>query len=215
MASHTPPEFDRAFCDQLRDLFAWRRDVRRFRSEPLPDGLLEELLETACLSPSVGNSQPWRYVLVEDKARRKQVIADFEACNADALASYDGEVAETYASLKLSGLRDAPVHLAVFVDRETPDGRGLGTRTMPETYDYSVVSAIQILWLAARAHHVGLGWVSILNPEIVCDILDVPNTWRLVAYLCIGYPQEEHEDPELVRHGWQERRPLGDVLLKR
>jgi 5,6-dimethylbenzimidazole synthase len=214
-ASGSAPRFSDEFRSHLQTLFAWRRDVRRFRDDPLPEELVIELLELAVLAPSVGNSQPWRFVLVEDPTRRAAVVANFKTCNADALANYHGDTATSYATLKLEGLRDAPVHLAVFVDRDTPDGKGLGSRTVAETLDYSVVLAIQTLWLAARSHHVGMGWVSILNPEELRGSLEVPRDWEFVAYLCLGYPEEEHDDPELVRHGWQERRPLGELLLRR
>lgn len=100
--------FDEAFRANLRDLLVWRRDVRRFRNEPLPDGALERLIETACLAPSVGLSQPWRFVIVDDPARRQAVIEDFTACNADALTAYAGEKAARYATLKLAGLKEAP-----------------------------------------------------------------------------------------------------------
>jgi 5,6-dimethylbenzimidazole synthase len=125
--------------------------------------------------------------------------------NAKALETYDDEQRARYAKLKLEGLEDAPVHLAVFADEETEAGSGLGRQTMPQTLRYSVVAAIQTLWLAARAEGLGLGWISILEPEVLCRVLDVPESWTLIAYLCIGRPVEEHLDPELERHHWQER----------
>ena len=136
-----PPHFDAAFKTRLRDLLVWRRDVRRFKHTALPPGTLEHLIETACLAPSVGLSQPWRFVVVDDVDRRAAVLAEFERCNADALKAYSGETAARYARLKLAGLTDAPTHLAVFADRETLIGRGLGRKTMPEMADYSVVAA--------------------------------------------------------------------------
>lgn len=211
-----PPIFDDNFQSGLQDLFRWRRDVRRFKETPLLDGQLDRLLETAMLAPSVGNSQPWRFVKVFDTKRRQAIRDNFEACNQDALKQYDGEKAETYASLKLSGLDRAPVHIAVFCDTKTKAGMGLGQKTMPETLKYSVVSAIQTLWLSARAQGVGLGWVSIIDPEFVKQALDVDNpSWDLVAYLCMGYPEEEHIDPELIRHGWQDRLPFNETVLER
>lgn len=211
-----PPIFDDNFQSGLQDLFRWRRDVRRFKETPLLDGQLDRLLETAMLAPSVGNSQPWRFVKVFDTKRRQAIRDNFEACNQDALKQYDGEKAETYASLKLSGLDRAPVHIAVFCDTKTKAGMGLGQKTMPETLKYSVVSAIQTLWLSARAEGVGLGWVSIIDPEFVKQALDVDNpSWDLVAYLCMGYPEEEHIDPELIRHGWQDRLPFNETVLER
>lgn len=212
----TPPVFDKSFQDKLDELFRWRRDVRHFKTDPLPDGVLDHLLETAMLAPSVGNSQPWRFVVVDDATRRKAVRDNFEACNQDALHDYSGERAQTYASLKLSGLDRAPVHLAVFCDSETRVGKGLGQKTMPETLKYSVVSCIQTLWLSARAQGIGLGWVSIVEPETVKDILDIrEQSWDLVAYLCIGYPTEEHDVPELVRKGWQDRLPMSETVIRR
>ena len=209
------PEFDRCFRDTLETLLAWRRDVRRFRTEPLPDGLLADLLRLAALSPSVGNAQPWRFVIVEDEGRRADIVANFERANADALADYEGERAELYAGLKLAGLREAPVHLAVYCDEESGMGHGLGRKTVPEMLAYSVVGAVTTLWLAARAHGVGLGWVSILDPGEVDTTLDVPEGWKLVGYLCMGYPVEEHTTPELVRAGWQNRADISEFILRR
>ncbi|MGH6829961.1 MAG: 5,6-dimethylbenzimidazole synthase [Methylocella sp.] len=198
-----PPIFDSAFRDRLAKLFAWRRDVRRFKPDPVPPPLIEELVRTAALAPSVGNSQPWRFVSVETLSAREAVVANFNACNAAALASYEGERAALYASLKLSGLREAPVHLAVFCDHATEAGFGLGRKTMPETLDYSVVAAIHTFWLSARTKNLGVGWVSILDPLELCRALDVPAEWKLIAYLCVGFPLEDHLDSELVRYDWQ------------
>ena len=207
--------FDDAFRQHLRELFVWRRDVRRFRSEPLPGGAVERLIETACLSPSVGLSQPWRFVIVDDAVRRRAVIDDFKACNAEALSCYSGERAGRYAALKLSGLEQAPGHLAVFADKASDIGQGLGRMTMPETTEYSVVAAITAMWLAARAEGIGLGWVSILNPEHIRGMLDVPAAWKFIAYLCIGYPEEECDQPELERAKWEHRRGAGEFTLRR
>lgn len=209
------PAFDDSFRATLRTLFVWRRDVRRFRPTALPTGTLERLIETACLSPSVGLSQPWRFVIVDDPKRRQAVTDVFTACNADALNSYAGELANRYAHLKLAGLREAPGHIAVFCDRRTEVGHGLGRRTMPETADYSVVAAICTMWLAARAEGIGMGWVSILDPDRMNAILDVPDAWRFIGYFCVGYPLQDHDSPELERAGWERRRRPDDVILRR
>jgi len=213
--SGQPPDFDLAFRAGLRDLFAWRRDVRRFRADPLPAGAVERLIETACLAPSVGLSQPWRFVLVDSAARRAAIVESFERCNAEALGAYAGERAALYAGLKLAGLREAPVHLAVFCDEATPAGAGLGRRTMPEMLRYSAVAAIVQLWLAARAEGVGMGWISILDPAEAAAALDVPAAWRLIGYFCLGYPERDHADPELQAAGWERRLPPEDVLFRR
>lgn len=215
LAAHVPPDFGDDFRRSLGDLFAWRRDVRRFLTTPIDSAVIDALIATATLAPSVGNSQPWRFVSVDAPQRRADVRANFEAANVDALADYAGEQAKLYASLKLSGLHDAPVHLAVFADVQTQDGHGLGKKTMPETLAYSVVGAVNTLWLAARAQGIGVGWVSILDPAQVNETLEVPEDWLLVAYLCIGYPEEQHMDPELERHGWQDRLPAEAVTLRR
>jgi 5,6-dimethylbenzimidazole synthase len=207
--------FDDGFQEQLTELMRWRRDVRRFRADPVDSGTIRSLIEIAALSPSVGNSQPWRFVHVASSAMRETVIASFERCNAEALQSYDQERACLYARLKLEGLREAPVHLAVFCDEQTSDGHGLGRRTMPEMLRYSVVAAVQSFWLAARARGLGVGWVSILDPDEVRHALEVPSAWTLIAYLCVGYPIEAHLDPELQRHGWQDRLPLDSIFEER
>ena len=157
------PEFDDEFRQRLYDLLRWRRDVRRFKRAPLSAGTIERLIGIACLSPSVGLSEPWRFVIVEDEARRALIRQCFEACNKDALEMQTPDRAALYARLKLAGLDDAPCQLAVFSDRSTAQGAGLGRLTMPETLDYSVVNAVHTLWLAARAEGIGLGWVSILD----------------------------------------------------
>ena len=174
-----PPAFSPALRDGLLDLLSWRRDVRSFRRAPLPDGALERLIGTACLAPSVGLSEPWRFVCVEAPERRAAVRANFEAANAEALSEQSAERRGLYARLKLAGLDEAPVHLAAFADRGDEQGHGLGRRTMPETVDLSVAIAIHTLWLAARAEGIGLGWVSILDVATMNDTLDVPREWRV------------------------------------
>jgi len=210
-----PPVFDDDFRARLRELFAWRRDVRRFRTEPLPVGALRGLIDAACLAPSVGLSQPWRFVVVESSDRRAAIVDDFNRCNREALGAYEPDRAALYARLKLAGLEEAPCHLAIFADEATPVGHGLGRRTMPEMLRYSVVTAIANLWLAARAGGIGMGWVSILDPERVREILDVPSTWRLVGYFCLGYPETESATPELETEGWERRCSSEPVVLLR
>lgn len=209
------PVFDAAFRAQLRALVDWRRDVRRFRRTPLPDGMVERLIELAALAPSVGLSQPWRFVLVETPARRLAIRRNFERCNAEALAAQAPDRASLYARLKLAGLDDAPVHLAVFADPATELGHGLGRRTMPAMIEYSAVAAVHTLWLAARADGIGMGWVSILDPAEAAAALGVPAEWKLIGYFCIGYAEEDAASPELQRQGWERRRPAEAFLLRR
>ena len=208
-------EFDDAFRRRLRELLTWRRDVRRFRRAALPSGTLERLIELACLAPSVGLSQPWRFVLVDTPACRTAIRANFESCNAKALAAQSGERAAAYAQLKLAGLDEAPGQLAVFADPATTRGHGLGRHTMPEMIEYSAVTAVHTIWLAARSEGIGMGWVSILDPAAVAAILDVPAAWKFVGYLCLGFPKTEDDVPELERAGWEQRYPASSLVVLR
>ena len=214
-ASANPPVFDSGFRDTFAQLLRWRRDVRHFDPTPLSSELIDQILDATCLSPSVGNAQPWRFVSVDNPANRAAIIANFELANAEALAGYSGERAEKYATLKLSGLHEAPTHLAVFCDETTQQGHGLGKQTMPETLRYSAVLAVHTLWLAARARGIGVGWVSILDPEAAARRLAVPTNWALVAYLCVGRSLSDSNTPELEQLGWQARTAACRQVLKR
>lgn len=209
------PVFDEAFRARFRDLVLWRRDVRRFKPDPVAPERIDALLEIASHAPSVGLSQPWRFVHVVSSDKRAAVVASFTDANEKALRGYAGEQQAIYAGLKLAGLKEAPIHLAIFSDDATHTGSGLGQQTMPETLHYSVVAAVQTLWLAARADGIGMGWVSILDPVAVTHVLDVPSGWSLVAYLCLGVPAEEHLDPELERHHWESRTNAQAVTFTR
>ncbi|MCJ8142086.1 5,6-dimethylbenzimidazole synthase [Ancylobacter sp. A5.8] len=211
----TPPIFDERFTGELAELFAWRRDVRHFHTRAVETAMMDDLLASACRAPSVGLSQPWRLARVRQEERREAVRAIYRRCNADAQSLQPAERAGLYARLKLSGLEEAPEQIAVFIDPDPATGGGLGRATMPETLAYSAVLAIHTLWLGASARGLGLGWVSILDPVAMAGALDVPAHWRFVAYLCIGYPREPSDVPELERAGWERRAPLADVLLER
>nr|WP_137109536.1 5,6-dimethylbenzimidazole synthase [Rhodobacter sp. SY28-1] len=198
-------QFSPAFRAELAGLMRWRRDVRRFRTDPVPEDLLARGLQAFALAPSVGLSEPWRILRVQSAQARAACLANYRDCNAQALACQSDDRAAVYARLKLSGMTEAPVHLAVFSDDSTPKGHGLGAATMPETRAYSVVGAIIQLWLALRAEGLGLGWVSILDPTRLARDLDVPANWRFIGYLCIGWPEEDNTVPELERAGWEIR----------
>ncbi len=195
------------FRAELRDLMRWRRDVRRFRTDAVEAAVLDRCLAAFSLAPSVGLSEPWRVISVESPTARAAALANFEAANAAALGGYASDKAELYAGLKLAGMREAPVHLALFCDDATAKGSGLGAASMPETRAYSVVGAITLFWLAARAEGLGTGWVSILDPVRLGADLGVPESWRLIGYLCVGWPAAEGEVPELETAGWEARAP--------
>jgi 5,6-dimethylbenzimidazole synthase len=190
-----------------------RRDVRSgFLSDPLPQDLLLRLLSSAHQAPSVGLLQPWRFVLIQSPTIREQVFKVFQDASSAEHKTYTGEKAELYSRLTLQGILTAPLNLCVVCDRDSLRGHSLGRHTMPETAVYSAVCAIQNLWLAARAEGVGLGWVSILDPERVKAILNIPPSMTLVGYFCMGFVEKFAEEPDLERAGWECRLRLEDVL---
>ena len=190
-----------------------RRDVRRgFLPEPIPDELLNRLLEAAHNAPSVGMMQPWRFIVIRDFAVRQAIHEIFLDANRQARDSYEGEQQKNYADMKLEGILEAPQNLCIVCDSQSSQGHQLGRRTMPETALYSAVCAIQNLWLAARAEGVGVGWVSILEPNRVRRALEIPEHITLVAYLCLGYVEAFAGVPDLERSGWEKRTPLEHVL---
>ena len=198
-----------AFSDEFRagltDLMRWRRDVRHFRTDPVDEALVQECLSTLSLAPSVGLSEPWRVLRVRSDTAREAALANYQIANEKALEGYSGDKAALYASLKLSGMREAPEHIAGFCDDSTPKGAGLGAATMPEMRRYSVVGAITLMWLHARTLGLGIGWVSVLDPEQLCRDLNAPKDWSLVAYLCLGWPADVSLTPELETKGWEAR----------
>ena len=147
--------------------------------------------------------------------RREAVRASFTEANGEALAGYWGERRRLYTGLKLAGLAEATVHLGVFCDEQTDQGNGLGCQTMPEMLAYSVVAAVQLFWLSARAHGLGVGWVSIIKPWQITKALEVPEAWKLVAYLRLGYQEEETCEPELASAGWEQRRGMDHIVIRR
>lgn len=190
-----------------------RRDVRRgFLPEPMPDELLNRLLDAAHNAPSVGLMQPWRFIVIRDFAVRQSIHEIFLDANRQAWGSYEGEQQKNYAGMKLEGILEAPQNLCIVCDLQSNQGHQLGRRTMPETALYSAVCAIQNLWLAARAEGIGVGWVSILEPNLVRRVLKIPEHITLVAYLCLGYVEAFAAEPDLERAGWEKRTPLTSVL---
>ncbi|MEM9277904.1 MAG: 5,6-dimethylbenzimidazole synthase [Pseudomonadota bacterium] len=197
-------DFTEADTEKLFELLRWRRDVRSFRTDPLPEQAIINLQHAMALAPSVGNSRPWRVVRVDSQTVRQTIIENHKQANEEASRLYEGSKLKQYMDLKLAGLRTAPLQLAVFTDPDPSQGYGLGRQTMPETLAYSTVGAIHQLWLAARTMNIGVGWVSIIDDKQFNSILSVPAEWSLTAYLCIGYPEQASDEPELQRLGWQE-----------
>ena len=202
----TEGAFPEGFRSELDRLMRLRRDVRRFRTDPVDEAVLARCLSAFSMAPSVGLSEPWRILRIQSENARAAALRNFQQANAEALKGYSGPQAERYAGLKLSGMREAPVQMAVYCDDTTPKGSGLGAGTMPEMRRYSVVSAITLFWLALRAEGLGLGWVSVLDPVQLNRDLNAPEGWQLIGYFCIGHPEVTEEDtPELEQKGWERR----------
>lgn len=197
-------KFTKTDTKAMLELLRWRRDVRHFESKPLPDDIIDSLMQAIALAPSVGNSRPWRIIRIKSEAVKTKIITNHGEANHTASQDYDDKERSEYQALKLAGLKEAPLQLAIFTDIDPSAGRGLGRQTMPETLTYSTVIAIHQLWLIARTLNVGVGWVSILNADGLNETLDVDPSWKLTAYLCIGYPAYDDDTPELHRTGWQE-----------
>ncbi|MEC5321950.1 5,6-dimethylbenzimidazole synthase [Aurantimonas sp. A3-2-R12] len=191
-----------------------RRDVRdEFLPRPLPDDVLRRLLEAAHHAPSVGFMQPWNFVLVRDSAVRHRVHAAFSRANEEAAEMFaDGRQA-TYRSLKLEGIRKAPLNICVTCDRSRGGPVVIGRTHNSEMDLYSTVCAVQNLWLAARAEGVGVGWVSIYHEPELRDILEIPEEISVVAYLCVGYVDRLYDEPELQAKGWRRRLDLDDLVF--
>jgi len=188
-----------------------RRDVRaRFLADPIPDEVLSRVLDAAHHAPSVGFMQPWRFILVREA--RAAVRALFLEANAEAEQRFEGNRRALYRSLKLEAIVEAPLNVCVVCDGSTERGFGLGRSTMPETALYSTVCAVQNLWLAARAEGLGVGWVSILDPDALRKLLAVPEHATIVAYLCLGFVEGFDERPQLETSGWEQRAPLRDLI---
>ena len=217
-ASSEAPQFDAAFRATFAELLAWRRDVRHFRPGEAPDeATLAELFDLAALAPSVGQlpADP-----VRARRRRGAPRGDpgqFRGRQPRGAQRLRAAIGRRFTPGSSSrACSDAPVQLAVFCDEATEQGHGLGARTMPEARRYSTVCALHTFWLAARARGLGVGWVSILDPAAIAEALDVPRAWTFIAYLCVGFPREEHLIPELERAGWQAPRGAsGSAAVRR
>ena len=189
-----------------------RRDVRsQFLPDPVPDDVLDRILDAAHHAPSVGFMQPWDFLVIRDLSIRREVHRNFELASRRAAEAYQGEQRKLYDSLKLAGILDAPVNLCVTCDRDRPKGNGLGRQTDPSVDLYSTVCAVQNLWLAARAESLGVGWVSILDMEQLKSTLGIPLALTPIAYLCIGHVSEFKAQPELEEKGWETRSDLASV----
>lgn len=198
----------------LHDAIYGRRDIRHFRPDPVPDEILRRMLDAAHHAGSVGFMQPWNFLVLRSPEVRRRVFDIFQAENDKAAIRYSAERRSLYDSLKLQGILDAPLNLAVTCDRNRRGPDVLGRSTIRDTDIYSTCCAVQNLWLAGRAEGVGVGWVSILDADAIAGILGLPEGVVLVAYLCVGYPVEFGDRPMLERVGWEARTPLEELVFE-
>ncbi len=199
--------------EALHAVLAARRDVRRFRPETVPDDVLNRVLAAAHLAPSVGHSQPWRFIVVQSPETRQRaaMIADRERL---AQASQlNAESARRLLDLQLEGIREAPLGVVVCCDRRTPPSGVLGRATFRDADVWSCACAIQNMWLAARADGLGMGWVTLFPPGELTRLLHLPDGVETLGWLCLGWPDERPPAPGLERAGWSRRSPLADVVL--
>ena len=188
-----------------------RRDIRHFRSDPIPDEVVARIIQAAHQGPSVGFMQPWDLILIRSLAVRGQVKELFHRERQAAACYFDEPRRSQYLSLKLEGILQSPVNLCITCD-PTRAGEVLGRNSVQETDVYSTCCAVQNLWLAARSEGIGVGWVSVLKMPQLRKILGIPHHVIPVAYLCLGYPEEFPSKPTLQTAGWRDRLPVSELL---
>ena len=197
----------------LRDVIDARRDIRRYRPDPVPDDLLTSVLEAGHHAPSVGHSQPWRFVVVREQATRDRAAHLADRARLAQASGLTEDRAARLLDLKLEGLREAPVGIVVACDRRTPAAGVLGRATFPDTDLWSCAAAIENMWLTARAHGLGMGWVTLFEPADLAALLDLPPGVETLGWLCLGWPDERPTSPGLERTAWSRRTPLQEVVI--
>jgi 5,6-dimethylbenzimidazole synthase len=198
---------------RLYEVIHQRRDVRsQFTGEPIDPAVLDRLLGAAHAAPSVGMSQPWDFVLVYDQAIRRSFREHVQHERQVFAEGLEGERAERFAGIRVEGILDATLSVVVTYDADRGAPDVLGRHAIASSGIYSVCLAIENLWLACTAEGIGMGWVSFYREEFVRDLLGIPERIVPVAWLCIGPVSHLEPTPDLERLGWQQRRPLADVL---
>ena len=199
--------------NDLYDVINRRRDTRReFTGQPLDPDALGRVLAAAHCAPSVGMSQPWDFVLV----RSPETLAEFRDHVAherdEFAATLSGERAETFGRIKVEGIVESGLGVVVGYDPSRGGPNVLGRHAIADAGLYSVVCAIQNLWLAATAEGLGVGWVSFYREDFLRDLVGFPAHVRPVAWLCVGSVSALPDVPDLERFGWRHRSPLAGVL---
>lgn len=198
----------------LAAVIAARRDIRRFRPDPLPEPVLRAVLEAGHRAPSVGHSQPWRFIVVTEAATRDAAALMADRARLRQAAGMTDESARGLLDLRLEGIREAPVGVVVACDRRAPAAGVLGRATFPDADLWSCAAAIENIWLTARAHGLGLGWVTLFEPVELAALLGLPDGVETLGWLCLGYPDERPPAPGLERAGWSRRLPIEQVVMR-
>ncbi|WP_425642922.1 5,6-dimethylbenzimidazole synthase [Marinomonas gallaica] len=205
--------FDDSHRDTLYNIIFQRRDVRRdFLPTPIPDDIILRLLTAAHHAPSVGFMQPWDFIVIKDPSTRRKIKEGFLIANEVSADKFQGDRKSLYRTLKLEGIEEAPLGICITCDRSRTGDVVLGKTIKPEMDLYSAVCAVQNLWLAARAENLGMGWVSILDDDVLYNTLNIPRDLNIIGYFCIGYVEQFQNTPDLQQFGWQDRRPLEDAI---
>ena len=211
-------QFSSADSQQLAQIMEARRDVRgnRFLPDPLDKKDIEQIFAAALMAPSVGFSQPWEFITVTQPEKRTEIAESFFVENEKAKAlfkegKFEAGKLEQYQQLKLEGIIESPLNIAVFYNPQK--GPVLGQTSMPDMGRFSVVCAVQNMWLCARSLNIGMGWVSILDPNTVKTLLNAPEDRELIAYLCLGKVDKFYDKPELETLQWQERKQAEQVIF--
>lgn len=190
-----------------------RRDVRSwFSDKHIDNSTLGRILKAGNYAPSVGLSQPWNYILIRDIETRKKIKAVVDEKRLDFYNLLPDEKKIKFRNIKIEGILESDLNMAVTCDvsRKGPDI--LGRATMPEMSEYSVVLSIENMWLAARAEGIGMGWISFIDPDRVKKILGIPESIKLVGYLAVGYLSEDHDIPELEDKKWEKRLDVSNFV---
>ena len=204
-------KFTSTQIETLYQVIAARRDMRHFRSDPLGEALMARLLQAAHCAPSVGYMQPWRFIRVRSAELRSQMLALVETERLETAKAL-GERQQEFLRLKVEGMRDcAEILVAALCDQR--EQHVFGRRTMPDMDLASVACAIQNMWLAARVENVGMGWVSMFDPEALRELLKMPPGSRPVAILCLGHVDEFYPRPLLETQGWRARADLSKLVF--
>jgi nicotinate-nucleotide--dimethylbenzimidazole phosphoribosyltransferase len=205
------PDRDR---EALHRVLAARRDIRRFRADAVDEERLLRLLAAAHTAPSVGHSQPWRFVVVTDPATRARAAVLADRARLAQAGAMDAESARHLLDLDLEGIREAPLGLVVCCDRRASPLGVLGRATFVDADMWSCACAIENLWLAARAEGLGIGWVTLFEPGDLAALVDAPEGIATLGWLCVGWPDERPPSPGLERRGWSERVPLEQIVIR-